>query len=274
MHSSIRSLALKIFQGMFLLSTLQVSAEAQFMPGARALSLSQAMTARTDPHWAVFGNPAQLKSEGPSVSFYGGRYYGLPELTDLAAALSYGSGSHSAALGILRYGDDRLNDSRIRVGYSYSQGMISGGVAVQYRLMGFGGGYESLGLLTMDAGLSVLISEDLTLGSRMNPVWYRSVNGMDAEPEQELALGLSYRFIEKASLSLDLVKDLRYPLSLRSGVEYRPLRQVILRAGVSTEPESFSGGIGLELGFVQINMGVQRHWLLGISPGIDLGMRL
>lgn len=259
---------------MLFLLWVTAPATAQFVPGGRALSLSQSMTARSDAEWALFGNPAMLRPRGISASFYGGRYYGLPELTDLAAGLSFGRGSHSWAVGLLRYGDDRFHDTRLRSGYAISLGVLSIGTAVQYRLMGFGGGYGSLGMISVDGGVSVRISEDLILGSRINPVYVHAVRGIAADTEQEMALGMSYRFAEVASFSLDAVKDLRYPISFRSGMEYRPLKVIVFRAGFSTEPEIFSGGIGLILGSIRINAGVQRHWLLGLSPGMDVGLDL
>jgi hypothetical protein len=62
---------------------------AQATLGARPVALGQASTALPGSPWSVFENVAMISEQQPEVSFFGMRYYGLSELSDIAAVITY-----------------------------------------------------------------------------------------------------------------------------------------------------------------------------------------
>ncbi|MFN1835312.1 hypothetical protein AB2B38_008620 [Balneola sp. MJW-20] len=253
---------------------ISMGSHAQFIPGARPLALGSAVTALPGEDWALFGNPALMIAEKVEVNFYGGRYYGLEELTDIAFRVSAPILKGTVSGGFHRYGNELFNEMNFRGGYSRMFDKFSVGLAMNYRRMGFGGSYDDLHRISLDTGISAELTGGLTIGGRINPVWSQVLNGAHLDADQEIAAGLSYAFQQRHYISIDAVKDIRFPLSFRAGIEVELVPVLQLRAGMTTEPETFSGGIGLELSNIKAGIAVQRHWLLGLSPGMDLSIRL
>ncbi|MCS4189734.1 hypothetical protein GGP51_001201 [Salinibacter ruber] len=65
-------------------------------------------------------------------------------------------------------------------------------------------------------------------------------------------------------------KDRAFPAALRGGLEVRPLSLIALRAGVTTAPTRFTGGIGLHLGWLQAHVAAEQHAELGWTPSASL----
>jgi hypothetical protein len=94
---------------------------------------------------------------------------------------------------------------------------------------------------------------------------------VDGEPlPRTLAVGLSYRALEQMRVLVDAFKDVRFPLSVRGGLEVRPVSLLALRAGITTAPVRFTGGAGVRLGRLQANIAMEQHQVLGWSPSASL----
>ena len=72
-----------------LITGIGSSVEAQTVIGARELAVGQATSALHGTDWSMFGNPAMMSEDQRSVSFFGVRYFGLVDITDMAFAGSY-----------------------------------------------------------------------------------------------------------------------------------------------------------------------------------------
>lgn len=254
---------------------LQNFAYAQVTLGARELSMGQATTALTESNWSIFANPAMSGHETPSVSFFGVRYYGLEDLTDMAVAATFPAGLGAFGLGVHRFGNELYNESRLRVGYKHTYQGFHFGAAVSYNHVSIGGGYGSTGAVGVDVGMAANLADGLWLGAKatnVNQPNYGTFNNSREELARDLSIGLSYRLSELALFSTDVVKDVRFPISYRAGVEVTILANLKGRAGITTEPVTFAGGFGYESKVWAVNLGVQQHEnpVLGLSPGFDL----
>ena len=244
--------------------------------GAREIALGQAVTALEKSSWSLFSNPSQMNHGSRSLNFYGLRYYGLPEVTDMAALLSYPTGSGVLGIGVHRFGDELYSENRFRLGYKNEYAGFHYGVAVTYLHVIQGGGYGSLNAVGVDAGLSLQLARRLRLGARavnLNHPSYGSYSvGITEELPRELAVGFSYSLTEAALFAADLVKDVRFPFSFRSGVEVRVFDRLQARAGITTEPVTYAAGFGWNAERWGANVSVQQHEdpALGTSPGFDL----
>ena len=249
---------------------------AQATMGAREIAIGQATTALVNSSWALFSNPSQISSASRSLGFYGIRYYGLPEVTDMAAQLSYPTRVGVFAVGAHRFGDDLYSENRFRLGYKHEYGGFHYGAAISYMHVIQGGGYGSLHALGIDAGLSMQLAGRLWLGARasnLNQPSFGSYSvGISEELPRELAIGFSYNLSDAALLAADLVKDVRFPFSFRSGVEVRIFDRLQGRAGITTDPVTYAMGFGWNAERWGVNVSVQQHEdrVLGTSPGVDL----
>ena len=243
-------------------------AVAQPVMGARPLALGQAVTALPNTPWSAFSNPAMMPFDR-YVAFYGVQNYRIPELTDMAAVVSYPLMGGGAFGGYHRYGNELYNENRIRLGYGYEWRGIRAGLVLNYRHVAFGGSYGNGGTLGLDLGVGTELYENLWFGAYANNINQPKVGGK-LEVPRKLSMGFSYKIADRALLATDLVKDVDYPLALRSGLEIMLLDMMTARAGVTTEPTTYSFGLGIKNSFWKINFSVQHHQALSWSPGIDL----
>ncbi|MCH8485282.1 MAG: hypothetical protein LAT75_00350 [Candidatus Cyclonatronum sp.] len=242
---------------------------AQQVLGARQVGMGQAVTAAGDGAWAVFANPALSAGSPRSVSFYGIRNYGFAELTDAAMAATYQVLGGVAASGLHTYGDELYRETRLRLGYSYGYAGFYAGFALNYTHLLIQG-YGSAGAAAIDIGLAWEVIPELRFGARAANLNRGRAGEAREELPAEFALGLAYTISEKALFALDAVKDVRFPLAFRAGLEMELSHAFVLRGGLTTAPQTFSAGAGYRFANFHINLVAQQHYVLGWSPGLDL----
>ncbi|MFV1884713.1 MAG: hypothetical protein ACMZ7B_09515 [Balneola sp.] len=251
---------------------ISIAANAQFSIGARGVSLGQATTALIENDWSLYSNPALLNSEQPSLGFYGLRNYGFVEISDMAAFGSLPTSFGTGALGIHRYGDNLYNETRVRLGYKNEWEQLHIGLALNYNHISFGGPYGSGGAYGVDVGIAAQVIDQLWLGAtatNLNQPAYPFSSG-DEDLARELSIGFSYALEETALFVMDIVKDVRFPVSYRGGLEATIIEELKGRVGVTLSPRTYSFGLGYSKDFWEINLAVQQHNPLGLSPGFDL----
>lgn len=249
-----------------------IPAQAQIGMGARSLGLGHATTALTQDKWAVFSNPAMMSEENYSVGFYGLRNYGFANITDMAATGMLNSRFGIAGVGFKRYGDDLFNETNVRLAYKNEWELLHFGVILNYNHIAITGPYGSGGALGLDFGMAAEITSELWIGAKstnLNRPQYNFQSGEEDLP-RDLSVGLSYQLEERALFVFDVIKDVRFPVSYRGGVEIQVIEDLQGRVGVTTEPLTYSFGFGYAKELWQVNLAVQHHELLGFSPGFDL----
>lgn len=257
--------------GALLLSSSGI-ARAQAVMGARELALGQAATALQTTSWSIFANPAMMPEDHKSISFFGVRYFGFAEITDMAVSITYPTKIGVLGAGAHRYGFDLFNENRLRVGYKNSFLGFHFGAILNYSHVAMGGGYGSAGALGVDVGLAAPLVPDLWIGAKATNVNQPKYGTRNNEKlPRELSVGLSYRLSDIALFSTDVVKDVQFPISYRGGVEVNIIGGLTGRAGITTEPQTFSVGFGYSGSSWGANVAVQRHQnnVLGYSPAID-----
>lgn len=248
---------------------------AQATLGAREVGLGQATTALPESGWSIFANPAMMDRTSNSVSFFGLRYYGLDEITDMAAAVNISTSVGSIGFGVHRFGDDLFNESRLRVAFKNAYDGFHYGISVNYSHVVQGGVYGSSGAPGLDLGLAAAITQTLWIGAKatnINQPSYGSYQELEEELARDLSIGFSYRLSDIALFSGDVYKDVRFTISYRVGIEVILFDYFSVRAGITTKPVTFSGGFGYTNRLWGVNIVVQQHEnpVLGLSPGLDL----
>lgn len=267
----IRTYLYKITFVLILISVPEVCFS-QLTMGADGVALGQATTALQNNSWAIFSNPATINNQSKSLSFFSLRNYGFAELTDIAAVGSIPTPFGIAAFGFHRYGGDLFNETRVRLGYANSWEDLKFGVVLNYNHISQASPYGSGGALGVDLGVAAKLTEGLWLGARTTNVNQPSYDfaAADESLSRELSLGLSYDLDQNALFLFDVIKDVRFPVSYRGGVEVKVIENLKGRVGVSAEPNAYSFGIGYGSDFWEANIAFQRHEAIGFSPGIDL----
>ena len=258
--------------GLFFVLASSLEVRGQTVIGARELGLGQATTALQETDWSMFANPAMMPSDNKTVSFFGVRYYGLSEITDMAVSVTYPTKVGVFGAGAHRYGFSKFNENRIRLGYKNSFMGFHFGAIVNYNHVVMGGGYGSAGAVGIDLGLAAPILSNLWIGAKatnINQPHYGSLN--DEALPRDLSIGLSYQLSDIALFTSEVYKDVQFPISYRGGVEVQIIGNLMGRAGITTEPQTFSAGFGYSSSTWGANIAVQRHEnrVLGYSPAVD-----
>ncbi|WP_073063779.1 hypothetical protein [Fodinibius roseus] len=246
--------------------------KAQDVIGARELAVGQATTALPHSPWAVFASPAMISEKETTISFFGVRYFGLAEVSDLAASVTYPTKAGVFAAAAHRYGYDLFSENRMRAGYKNSVRGFHYGLVLNYSHVVQGGGYGSAGALGIDIGLAASILPELWIAAKatnVNQPTYGSRN--EEELPRNLSMGFSYRLSDIALLSTELFKDVRFPVAYRGGVEVNIFNGLMGRVGITTAPRTFSAGFGYLHSAWSASVAVQRHAnnVLGYSPAVD-----
>jgi hypothetical protein len=266
----IRFLLVSVF-----LAVSMEAARAQLIMGARETAMGQAITGLPSTGWSVFNNPAALHNERRSLQFYSIRYYGLSELNDVAVQVSMPVKGFVVGGGVHHFGGSVYSESRFRAGLSGKVAMLQAGAVVNLSSIRYAGPYANSTAVGVDAGVLYNASSSLTLGARAVNLFGGKVRDALADPAREIAAGIAYKPAGDVIFSADYVKDTRYSPSLRFGTELTVMEMLAVRAGMTTEPNTFSAGIGLMLEQLKVNFVMQRHQegALGLSPGIDIQWR-
>lgn len=244
---------------------------AQLTLGSRGAAMGQAVTALQTDSWSVFSNPAMLPSAGNTASFYGIRNYGFSELTDVALSGHYAHRFGTSGIGLHTYGDDLFRESRFRTAHMYEYSGIRVGLIANYTHMSIES-YGSDGTLTLDAGIAYSIVEGLWIGAQATNMNRGQIGEAREELPRELAVGVAYTLSDRATVSSDIVKDARFPMAYRGGLEVRIFEELYLRGGITTEPVTYSVGMGYNHSSFGVNIVARQHYVLGWSPGIDFSV--
>jgi len=249
---------------------------AQGVIGARGVALGNATTALYDYDWGLFSNPATITSETERIGFYGLRYYGFPELTDISSTAVIPISLGAASFGFYRYGDDLYSETNINAGLKSNWEFVHAGISIQYRHLSLGRDYGSGGAVSISLGLLSQLSESLWIGAKVQNMNRASYNFEynDEELPQDLSVGILYQLEERARFVFDAIKDVRFPTSYRAGLEVEIVENLTGRVGSTVEPVTYTFGLGYQSKAWNINLAVQQHELLGTSPGADFILKL
>jgi len=240
--------------------------------GARAAALGGAATALAQ-ELSGYANPATWATvTGRGVAFFASQAFGLPALRLGAVAYVEPTRLGAFAAGARTFGFEAYRETHLHVGSA--RGFRLGttrrfhlGVGVQYRHLAIPA-YGQEGTFTANLGGLVAVHPGLLVGFHA-----ANVLGGGEDRVRSLALGLAYTPADPVLVVVDVYKDVRFPLSVRAGIEAHPVSALFLRAGATTAPARLTTGIGLRLGHLTADVAGERHEALGWSPAVSLGIR-
>ena len=235
--------------------------------GARATGLNGAFTSLSDNSLAVFYNPSglgQLKFREVSV-FYGPSLFGIQELSvgalTYAEPLSFGT----IGLGIKSFGFELYRETNLILsfGNNYSN-KIFYGLNFNYYNLNIQN-YNSASSFGVDIGGLAYLTDFLKWGFYAGNITGSKIGVSEQRIAQIYRTGLTVQPVNDLNLVIDIEKDVKYPLSFRAGMEYFINDFIDLRAGIGTEPVSFTCGASINYNIFQFDYSFYDHQDLGIT---------
>lgn len=239
--------------------------------GARAVGLNGAYTSVSDNSLAIFYNPSglgQMKFREFSV-FYSPSPFGLKELS--TAALTYAEPLKigTFGIGIRTYGFDLYREIGISLSYGGNyKNRLFYGLNLNYYNLNIKDSYysdNSASSYSVDAGLMAYFTKFLRWGFFGRNISGSTIGTSKEKIPQVYRTGFSFLPREDLNLIIEAEKDVRYPLSVRAGIEYDLMDYVDLRAGIGSEPSTFTAGIGFSYNLFQLDYALYHSVDLGLT---------
>ena len=259
----------KTISSLFILAAIN-STYAQFEStdiGARASGLNGAFTSVSDNSLAVFYNPSglgQMIYREVSV-FYNPSPFGVSEVSTLALTYAEPLKFGTFGLGIKSFGYELYRESNVILSYGNSfTDKIFLGFNLNYYYLNIKN-YNTASSFGADIGAMAYISGTLKWGFFAKNITGATIGKSGEKLAQVYRTGFTAKPREDLNLILEAEKDVRYPLSVKAGLEYFVNEYIDLRAGVGTEPAAFSGGLSLNYNLFQLDYSIYSNGELGIT---------
>jgi hypothetical protein len=246
------------------------SVSAQFVNtdvGARQTALSGAFTSLSDNSLAMFYNPAglgQMKDREFS-SFFSPAPLGMTDMS--TAALTYAEPTKFGTFGAAfkTYGFDLYRENNFIVSYGNNhKNRIFYGINLNlYNLK-----IQNYGTATsfgVDIGAMAYLAKFLQWGFFGKNITGSNIGDAKEPIAQVYRTGITYQPLDYLRIIAEIEKDIKFPVSVRGGVEYSVIDYLDLRAGVGSQPSDFSAGIGINYNIFTFDYALYHHEDLGYT---------
>ncbi|MBI1938110.1 MAG: hypothetical protein HYS25_08280 [Ignavibacteriales bacterium] len=258
----------------FLLSLYSVCF-AQVNPGARSVALAHSDISFAEDPFTLFNNPACLSNinERAIGIYYSPAPFGVKELSNAFGVYAEPTEIGSFGGGFMIYGFELYKETKIALGFGRKiNNKFSAGVTAVYKNLSIKN-YGSRGYFLFNIGAAYSLQKNLQIGFAAENITRTSTSDDDNQFPVILSAGIGYKVIDELTAFISASKELDYNASVRFGAEYKPVDFLHLRFGTTTEPDIFSGGVGVIYNFVEADYAVTSHPDLGLTHQFGITLR-
>lgn len=241
-----------------------------FPIGARQAGMGSTGSAFPDI-WSVTHNQAGLALlTKPTFGLFYENRFALKELGIKAGAFAYPTSSGVFAIDLMQFGYSKYNESRVGLAFAKSFGKrFSMGIKFDYLNTYFAEEYGNKGTAIAEIGFLAQPANHLYIGGHIyNLSRSKIADYNDERVPTIITFGLAYEFSEKVLCTIEAEKDLEYKPIYKVGMEYKFMENLFIRAGVTSNPNQMSLGIGYAFKRIKADISFSSHQVLGISPHI------
>jgi hypothetical protein len=239
--------------------------------GARSAGMGNASVTFSDI-WSAQNNQAGLGFYTHTAAgiYYENRFL-TKELSLKSGAFVLPTNSGVLAVTINNLGYKNYNENKIGLAYAKAfTNKFSVGIQLDYLHTYIAENYGSKSNITFEAGLLYRMNSKISIGAHVfNPVSVKLTEYNNERIPAIMQLGLSYKFSDKVLAAVETEKDMQHKAILKAGLEYKVIKEIYLRAGISSNPLLNTFGFGLEFGKLKFDFASSFHPTLGYSPQIS-----
>ncbi len=241
---------------------------------SRATAMGGAFVSLSDNSSAVFYNSAglgQLKHRHISL-FYEPSAFGLKEISTAAATYAEAFEFGTFGLGIRTFGFELYRESKISLCYGSSQmSSIHWGLGIELYNLTISG-YGSAFAAGVNAGVIANLSDNISWGAMARNISGAKIGKSEHKISRSYLTGLRFIPSGNTNVLLDIEKEVNFPVSVKFGAEVIPFKNFCLRAGISTEPVSYSAGIGFSYEMFGLDYSITVTEPLGMTNRINVNL--
>lgn len=240
--------------------------------GARSAAMANTSVMISDI-WSIHHNQAGLAYlENPIIGFHHETKFLTREfsLQSMAFALPTKSGVFGASLSYFGY--TKYNESKVGLAYAHKLGdKISAGIQLNYMNTHVAGLYEDKGAAVAEIGIRTEPIENLFIGVHLfNPTRAKIDKYTNEYIPTIFRFGGGYHFPEKAFIGVETEKSTDQKPIFKAGIEYKLIKDLYLRTGISSNPTQNTFGLGYKRGRLSVDIAFSTHQILGITPHFSI----
>ncbi len=263
---------MKNFYLLFIFLLLHIGLRAQENYGPKITALGTAGVALQDV-WSAKKNQAGIALlKNPSISAGYENKFGLKELSTKSAVFALPLKNINIGAAFQSYGVDSYNEVKTGLSLAKSFGpKLLIGVGLNYHQLSITN-YGDANSLSIEVGLQYNVLPNLWLASHIaNPNQSKYGDNTDQVIPAHIQFGGTYIFSDQLLITSEFEKVLDSQADFKTGIEYKVVKFVALRGGISVNPFKQYAGFGVNYQKVNIDFAVASHPILGYSPQISLG---
>ncbi len=210
---------------------------------------------------------AQIKSISAAV--FSERRFLLENMNLYRASISLPTSAGTFAVNTGYFGSTEYNESQVSLAYGRTLGDIID-IGVQFNYNNFRvTGYGNASAINFEAGAILHVSEKLHVGFHAaNPVGGKIGKTGDEKLASVFKTGIGFEGSEKFVINAEIIKEENQPVNVVAGFQYKFIRQIMLRAGISSTSSAGFVGVGLTLNSFRLDLTSSFHQQLGFTPGL------
>ena len=272
----------------FIYAEINSNVFGNYQPSARARGMSGAFVASCNDPNAIFYNPGALANSEQGISLGYAQLFNNSFQILMSGALAYrlpGIGTISLGMQAMdvefegqkleQEGTYSLAHSFLLMGDVHSQLYVGYGLNLYYLKFGETvGGIDPGNSTTYGVnlgGLAILHQRTRIAFAVKNLNNPSMGSNQTFDLPQHLALGIAYEPYDGVITEIDLSQKLGEETKIQAGIEFEVMDNFWLRTGVSTYPNSISGGFGLLFKGIKIDYGFSSHPVLPLTHQFSLG---
>jgi hypothetical protein len=239
--------------------------------GARAQSLGNSTGASIN-FWNITNNPsATAFIDNTSIGIDAKNNFMIKELTTATLALLLPTNNYgNFGFTLQRFGYSTFNENKLAISYSKRlSNSTSASVQLSDNIQNIRGEeFKSTEHeIGFNLGLFTKLNDNIHLASYYN--FQKNITDTEIKNIQEFSLALSWFPISDLNVLMEINKRTNTNISLRGGIEYKILKRISARVGISSEPLNVAIGLGIMFDDLYIDIGFAHHQYLGMTSGIS-----
>ncbi|UCG27547.1 MAG: hypothetical protein JSV24_11330 [Bacteroidales bacterium] len=240
--------------------------------GSRSAGMRNATVMLPD-FWSVSHNQAGLGwIRNIGIGFHHENKFIVPEygLQSLAVVIPTKPGT--LGFNYSYFGYSKYHESKVGLSFGRAFGnSVAAGIQMNYMSTFITEEYGSQGNLTVEGGIIAKPFDFLYIGAHVFNPTRTKISSYDEEPVPTIfRVGLGVQLLEKVFIGLETEKELDHKPINKAGIEFEPLTNLFLRAGISTNPTQTSFGMGYEFKGFRADIAFTVHQQLGLTPHFTL----
>jgi hypothetical protein len=243
--------------------------------GTKAIGMANAFVAVSDNCWAINYNPAGLSNVTviQCSAFIVPEQFGLQELKTTALSAAVPLSFATFGIEAEKFGFDLYAETELGLALATTiDRNISAGLNLEYNRIDIAR-YGTTGSFYLNGGLFAHLVESVDMGFSVHNMTDATLGKTQEKLPRVCNLGACWSPIRGLQVSIEIEKDIRFPASIKMGIEQIVFAVIALRAGIANNPDTYSLGIAVRYSFFEFGYAGYSHPDLGWTHQIELSFK-